>query len=581
MADDLTTLKSSLSDRANSLGSYVKALKADSARSDKGFRDALDVCEGYTRAFVAQLDADWGEAAGRDDKRAALEDNLDSFLTRERWIDQRFARGAQRDVPRALKTIARQEFREHRLEGREPVLTVGPPDSFETHQTSLANFLFTDIYIPLSDELERMRHDGSDLSIFSVPYIEGTRVLWYPIVLGHEIAHIRLDHGTGDRARTALIADLLSVRGVDYAAAIEETVNTATDSALVGRDLRRQTLSWTNELICDLNAVRLFGPAGLSAIAEFLSILEFQPHEATLDTRTHPPLWVRLTLLFKALCRAGWQCEDHQSCPDCEEHRRGHGDAGPESGDGRGLPSFAAVWRTQAEGSVTSLDARATYVANIVTRPDVMRQLIEHVWSWGPPYQADGNIATIEHLRDELLDGVPGSTHVLDASEIWREVSVPDVVNGAWAARRALDDKEADEPLAHSGVLLDCDPKALSPHEKRVKVDSLASKAIDTLELARLLGSSRGIISPNLADAGEPLDPRGPAMGPAVAAANTGTLSRSTIVHLLGQGRTAGRGRRMVVTPLSEDSVQDSAIDLRLGPISSSSAIRQSRPSTL
>ncbi len=294
MASDLTVLKSSLSDRANALGSYLGELKADLGRSDASFGHALDVCGAYTRGFVKQLDHDWREAVNRNEYRLTLESSLDSFLKRERWIDQRFARSSQGDVPRALKTIARQQFREHTLYGSEPVLTVGPPDSFETQLASLAEFLFEDFHIVLDGADQELRERGPNLSIFSAPYIEGTRVLWYPIVLGHEIAHIRLERGPGLAAHREIVAAWLSRQDLGYSALIDTMLRDALDPSQIRRDLNQQLLDWTTELICDLNAVRLFGPAGLSAIAEFLSILESQSKVGLLDTNTHPPLPIRL-----------------------------------------------------------------------------------------------------------------------------------------------------------------------------------------------------------------------------------------------------------------------------------------------
>jgi deoxycytidine triphosphate deaminase len=572
MADDLTTLKNSLSDRANALGAYVKALKADSARSDEGFRTALDVCEVYTRAFVTQLESDWQQAGHRrDERKDSLKSLLESFLMRERWIDQRFARGAQRDVPRALKTIARREFRRHRLDGQEPVLTVGPPDSFETHQTSLADFLFADIQVSLDTQLQDIRSRGALLSIFSVPYIEGTRVLWYPIVLGHEIAHTRLDRGEGGRARSRLVSELLRspiTTGLEYSAVVDAELATdpadeddgsepMADAAMRRRELHRQVLNWTTELLCDLNAVRLFGPAGLSAIAEFLAILEFQADEQTLDMRTHPPLWVRLKLLFTALCQTGWRCDQAETCPDCVAFDERY----PDAGDRRELPAFASVWRAQAEGPMTTLDPKAQFCVAMVTAPEAINAMIALVREWDQDtYLATGRATAIEHVRDELLDGIPGATHVPVRGH-WQPVTVTDVVNAAWAARRILDHQGAGTAASREGVLLNCE---LSPHEKRLRLDSLASKAIDSLELSRLMGDDGGIISPDLIDRRSALPPD-PSQG-STAAPSGGVLSRRIITkHLERDRRTAAR-HRLAVTPLSHNTVQDAAIDLRLGP---------------
>ena len=546
MADDLTALKSSVSDRATALGAYIKALKADSARSDPGFSRALDVCAGYTRAFVEQLRKDWDETPTREGRQELLESSLVSFLEREGWIDQRFARGAQSDVPRALKTIARKEFRKHGLDGHEPVLTVGPPDSFETHQASLAKFLFADVHISFAGDLadiEHLRYGGSDLSIFSAPYIEGTRVLWYPIVLGHEIAHVRLDRANGWRSRDSMVETWLTDRGIDYSMALDSAVAESEDPDLARVVLDQQLVSWVTELICDLNAVRLFGPAGFSAIAEFLAILEFELEPRVFDTKSHPPLWVRLTLLLEALNQWGWQ-------------------------EATNLPAYAAVWAPRASRPSELLDSRTLYLANIVTRRNVMQQLIGLVREWGDGYEAGQSEAAIEYVAGELLDGVPGGTHVPQSTAEWPPVSVPDVVNGAWAARRVLDDQEAGEAVAHTGALLECD---LNPHDKRIRLDSLASKAIDTLELARLWGGRKGIVALNRVDIRRPL--QAPQDKPDdITRSNDydgtrdgGVLSRRTIARRLRAAR-ASIGRRLVVTPLSADSVQDAAIDLRLGP---------------
>src|SRR5664280_1147475 len=74
--------------------------------------------------------------------------------------------------------------------------------------------------------------------------------------------------------------------------------------------IRSQFRSWTEELACDLNAVRTFGPAGLSSITEFLSTLRLP----TNDTRrwtpqqastTHPSLKTRVRVMARCLERIG------------------------------------------------------------------------------------------------------------------------------------------------------------------------------------------------------------------------------------------------------------------------------------
>jgi deoxycytidine triphosphate deaminase len=132
-------------------------------------------------------------------------------------------------------------------------------------------------------------------------------------------------------------------------------------------------------------------------------------------------------------------------------------------------------------------------------------------------------------------------------------VSVPDIVNAAWAARSVLDEAEAQRPVAEQGRLLQSD--RLSAHEKRLRLDSLASKAIDTIELSRLWGADHGVIHAGDVDVGVPLDSAG--------SAGVGVLSRRGIAARLASAEPRSR---LVVTPLFLDSVQDAAIDVRLGP---------------
>lgn len=110
MAAYWETLRRSLVDRASALDRYLESLGAGSARSDAGFALALRTCRAYTKAVRKQVSRDWEDAVDDDERAELLGPLLRTFLKNERWIDQRFARGSQHDVPRALKTIARQEF---------------------------------------------------------------------------------------------------------------------------------------------------------------------------------------------------------------------------------------------------------------------------------------------------------------------------------------------------------------------------------------------------------------------------------------------------------------------------------------
>ena len=536
MSNYWETLRRSLVDRARALGAYLRGLEASSARSDQGFGLALEMCRRYTEIVVDQVNDDWSEAVDGEERERILIPHLKGFLARERWIDQRFARGSQHDVPRALKTVARREFAALGLDGHEPVLTVGPPDSFETHLSDLVDHLFGDLH--RARHLDELAHlfAGPKLSIISVPYIEGTRALWHPITLGHEAAHIRLEKTKGHLSRVGLTEGWLRKDDEALRAHWLEQVQDTPDRTPPRVDLGAVLERWVTEILCDLNAVRRFGPAGLSAIAEFLAVLS-PAQRAGLKSRTasspvrrayetHPPLEVRLALMFRYLGELGYERA--------------------------ALPHHARVWLEYRGGGESELPVEISYLVRVVQEDAHVSALIEYIGSWGRSYRAETHAGAVRWLEQEFLDGIPGGTHFTDG-QAWSAVSVPDVVNAVWAARSALDEvAPAGSPTPALFVL--------EEHERRVLVDKLASKAIDSLELARLWGDHRGMVGPQHASI------RAMAQDAENELPDSGSvLSRGWIARRLN-ARNGTSDERLVVTPLFEDSIQDAGVDVRLGP---------------
>ncbi len=161
-------------------------------------------------------------------------------------------------------------------------------------------------------------------------------------------------------------------------------------------------------------------------------------------------------------------------------------------------------------------------------------------------------------MERDLLDGIPGDTHYCVSPGGHRQgVEVADVVNAAWAARAALD-VAASGGEVPAGALV---ASQITPHQKRLRIDSLASKAIDSIELSRLWGPERGVISLDdqmLAQAAADI--------PSGSDASPGALSRSAIADRLLADRDDRASERLVVTPLFADSVHNAGVDLRLGP---------------
>ena len=549
------TLRRSLTDRANAFAIYMAQLASANGRGDDGFSRALEMCQIYGELLRDQVDYDWNEPSTPSARYNSIKFHLSQFITTERWIDRRFARGSQAAVPRALKTIAREQIEAHGLTHHEPVLTVGPPDSFETHEPSLYDYLFEDLQLANRHEALK-RHKKMTLSIISMPYIEGTTTLWYPITLGHEIAHLRIDATKNNLPRTQLMNSLLDADEEPELAELVAAGSSAPASGSGGFYLptpespSRILNNWVNELLCDLNAVRLFGAAGLSAIAEFVKVLAPAQASAEFPTATHPPLSLRLQAMKQFLGRDG-----------CEER-----------------PRYVRVWEgplldERPPHNEGAIDAKtAAVLRGVFEKKERIDQLIDHVCDWQLPHCKPTKTVAVNWVCDSLLDGVPAGTHYEDEDHNWHKLSIADVVNGAWAARDAFEphseNGEADRPR---GLLVDLDEKWIPEHEKRRRVDILASKAIDSVELARLWDDERApdcrVISPNSEHLNSFLLPKPPDADVAAMNGNapTGILAAAPIVDRM---RSPGvpSSERLVVTPLFANSVHQAGIDVRLGP---------------
>lgn len=457
MPDYSTALLRSLIDRASALGSYVRTLQSKNSRSDRGFSIALEMYYRYTQLLIRQVETDWAETTDVKIRHARLLGWIEEFFHKESWFDGRFARGSQGEVPRALKTIARRELKSHGLDDYEPVLTVGPPDSFETHKSDLANFLFGNL--PVVREQRDLVDLPIDtrLAIISVPYIEGTRALWLPIAIGHEIGHLRLEI---DRAtmKHMNVRQWVDETDADLAAMLEMEKYQKIVDVGVAEDCRRKLQSWVDEILCDLNAVRLYGPAGLSAIAEFLAVVahgrRLQPgadqqarteHGAESATSTHPPLSLRIRTMRSFL---------------------------DDIGEGV-MPTFVDPWLEYVSANHRPFSEKPSYLIHLVEQHQHLHDINIHAVSWGELYRHGKRQAETDWTCSELLDGIPGGTHCLTGSSRGSLVRTADVVTAAWSAREELERPQDQHNDVPRGMLV---LDAHTAHDKRIQIDNLAPR---------------------------------------------------------------------------------------------------------
>lgn len=527
-----SSLQRSLTDRADALMEYTDSLLVDSDRSDDGFTRALKMCRLYTRVFIDSLKHDIGVATSEIERREVAEGHLQDFMERYARIDRWLSRGSQSAVPRALQTICRRQFDAAGLTSFEPVLTVGAPDSFEAARTTdLHKYLF---HGPkrydekTAEEVDELRGDKA-LAIISVPYIEGTRTLWYPITVGHEICHLRMAETTAGIKLADLASRWIASSSTHYDAAVEQLKSESSEfgaEKLIRGALLNNFRLWTVEMACDLNAVRLFGPAGARAIAEFVSLADSTPSEASFES-THPPSALRLEIMLRYLERLGFPMEE--------------------------LKRQVSAW-PEPPGSGEHHDAVTRLLISALDR--ATDDLCEMLSSWGFQLESSDEFEQmVQGCVDNLLDGAPCGTHLrCNEGDSWSSTTTAHVVNAAWHARETLA-TDSGEHTADGQALLA--RNMLPKGEQRLHLDRLAAKAIDSIELARLWRDTSKIVSPDRIKSGDRLD-----NGDTVAG---GILSSFQIVERLKLDNLA-ESKRLLVTPLFSDAVTEAGVDLRLGP---------------
>lgn len=485
----------SLGDRAESLRAYVRELQRQNYHADPAVVRALEVFAKYTYVVVGEAADDWDEFEDARSRVVQMRSLLRHLLVQEQTVDLLFARAGHGRVPRSLTTLVRGECDGLGLSNVEPILTLGKPANLETIP-NIHSWLFS-----------RFRHRPQTLNprptfaLLTVPYLEGTRPAWYPLVIGHETAHLKI----------AFEEPLIYERfGIDDLA-----------TALYDRfgDLSDHLRGWLTEIVCDLNSLRLYGPAAAAALGEFMEVVGVMPHAS----RTHPPGWLRFRLMLNAL--------------------------GALEG-----PSAVIVdpWTSLSQAPSVIEPWVSEVAAYFEQRSDA---LLAEVMSWGENYSYQTRGEHITCVAHRLVRGIPGSARYAGDGV---ELTSPDVVNASWLVRELADWKAADE---HAPDPVD--------DLKRIPIDQLATKAIDNLVfVAFWRRAGGGDVLDSATEVGDTTVVAAPLVGLDDAGPSQrshGVLSGDEIRRRLTIGTRHPDG--LVVTPLLPHALGQASLDLRLGTV--------------
>ncbi|MCF6378176.1 hypothetical protein L2K70_11235 [Nocardioides KLBMP 9356] len=274
-----TTMLSALLLRTEALGRELDRLAVSRGLRDQSRTVAARQVGGLVDAVARQAAAECERAVDDEDVLVRLRPLLGYLTTLTDYADLLFAR--DRPPPVSLVRAVQRELDKLGTSGKStvrPLITVGGPGNFETDPVALWQTLYRPEVLPGLDPPPEQVH------VFSVPAIEGSRALWTPIAVGHEVAHIA--------ERTRDLVDDMDVDSWLDAAEVEawqqeDDDHTGSASARVTTaELTEVLRSWAREVLCDLYAVSSFGPAAIAAQCDFLASVSA---DQAITLGSHPP----------------------------------------------------------------------------------------------------------------------------------------------------------------------------------------------------------------------------------------------------------------------------------------------------
>jgi len=399
--------------RSHDLSEMIGNLRGPLGRSRTFLRSALDLVGTFPDELVAVVEHEWGKHTDADSRSQILLPLLRHTNYVAGFVEDHLAHGTRRELSESLVDELHREMEALSLGQYGVVISHGEASNFTTKYGDLRRAIFG----PLG------RSVGSPelFALFKMPRIEGGGVQWRPVLLGHEASHVAV------RDRDALTAyDLWSKFDVTRAGGLPNPkAGVGSSPAEVARGLYRIAEAWATELLCDAHALFRFGPAAISALAEYLAVIGAMDSPSA----THPPGVLRLRLLLDQM----WPIADPR------------------------LRAIVRPWADLTPAVVTLSDPWADYLASIFLGHP--QGLVSTVASFGTEeYRSADRSAVVCYLSDRLKAGVPGSEAVFLAGPAPYTPIDADVVNAVWLAR--VEDSE-------------------------LPIDTLGKKALESLEFVR------------------------------------------------------------------------------------------------
>ncbi len=484
------------------------------------YRAAVRQLQTVARAIIEQAHHEASRAVDEHDAINRLRPLLQYLRETVDYVDLLFAR-AKADVPTSLVRSVQRELGDLGSDDVKPLLSVAGPGNYETDTKDLWSSLYDENLIPgLAQQAELIR-------VFTIPSLEGGRALWMPIAVGHEVAHLAvMKYGLLGHLDTHQWLDVSDIESAGIPPNEDMWPQSTTDILHKAREFLAQ---WTREVLCDLYAVRRFGPAGVAAQCDFLASIAA---EQGTPPSTHPPAVFRCELMM-----------------------------GDDLAEGTVFEPVLAAWRSWADANRRDYDPAVTLILNAISdHRDEIVNALEQLPTRS--YDISDRQEVVSDLVGWLRQGIAGRLHAGG-----KDVQSADILNAGWVARLT------------EGSLPGETAEALET------LDDLVAKSLDTADFVRLWRANGD--SPGSGESGpltaralpEDLNAGDANRGSRTEAADGhrsedvvgGVLTESELHRRLELGREAAPQeketvrRRLVITPETSLRISGASLDIRLG----------------
>lgn len=378
--------------RAGELQDVVAQLRGPTSRSRAALRDALSLVESLPPALTTAIRSELARCVTPTDEVGVLRPLLRHVNYVYGLVEQHLSHGSRRELTDALADEVQACLTELGVGQYRVVLSHGPADNFITTYGDLRAAVFSPLVA-----LGHPSTGTEEFALFKVPRLEGGRVQWRPVLLGHETTHV-----AAERFGSVTVFDLQPKFDFTLAGTLPNPeARPGGPASNVAGGLYRIAEHWATELICDLMALQRYGPAAIAALSEYFECIGAMES----CSKSHPPGVLRLRVLLDTL--------------------------GPVS-DQR-LNSIIDPWRDAAPTQVRLSEPWAQYLADLfVPHAPALMSAVNALWA--NQYDASARSDWIGNIADCLALGRPGrETRLMNGAP--EAAFASDVINAVWVAR--------------------------------------------------------------------------------------------------------------------------------------------------